>query len=75
MITLEQIQNRLIKAIKQSGLNQSEIARCLGISHSQISRYVHGQKMPALDTLANLCTILNVEPNYILCSDLKDTDI
>lgn len=69
MITLEQIQFRLAEAIKQSGLSQSEIARRLGVNHTQISCYVSGKKMPALDTLANLCKILNVETDYILCQD------
>ena len=67
MITLEKIQKRLAEAIKQSGLSQSEIARRLGIKHPQISCYVHGKKLPALDTLANLCKILDVDANYILC--------
>lgn len=69
MITLEQIQVRLAEAIKESGMTQSEIARRLGIKHQQISCYLRGQKMPALDTLANLCKLLDVDTNYILCQD------
>ncbi len=69
MITLEQIQTRLAEAIKQSGMSQSELARRLGVKHTQISCYVHGKKMPALDTFANLCKILDVETDYILCQD------
>lgn len=69
MITLAQIQTRLAEAIQQSGMSQSEIARRLGIKHQQISCYVRGQKMPALDTLANLCKLLDVDTNYILCQD------
>ena len=67
MITLEQIQTRLAEEIEQSGLSQSEIARRLGIKQPQISCYVHGKKLPALDTLANLCKILDIDANYILC--------
>lgn len=67
MITLEQIQTRLAEAIKQSGMSQSELARRLGVKHTQISCYVHGKKMPALDTFANLCKLLDVETDYILC--------
>lgn len=70
MITLEHIQKRLSEAIKQSGMTQNEIANQLGISYVQISCYVHGKKMPALDTLANLCKILDLDANYILCQDL-----
>ncbi len=69
MITLENIQIRIAEAIKQSGMTQSEIARQLGIKHQQISCYIKGQKMPALDTFANLCKILDVDANYILCLD------
>ncbi len=28
--------------------------------------------MPALDTLANLCKVLDVDTNYILCQDLEE---
>ena len=67
MITLEQIQNRLAEAIRQSGMTQTEIARRLGIRHQQISCYVHGKKMPALDTFANLCKLLDIDANELLC--------
>lgn len=69
MITLTQIQQELAKAIKQSGISQSEIARQLGVKHTQISCYVHGKKMPALDTFANLCVILDIDPADILCTN------
>ena len=67
MITLDQIQEKLIEAIRRSGWTQSEIARRLGVSHTQVSRYVHGHKMPALDTFANLCKILDLDAIEILC--------
>ena len=69
MITLSQIQERTIEAIKQSGLTQTELAKRLGIKQQQISCYIHGTKMPSLDTFANLCKILDVDPAYILCVD------
>ena len=69
MITLNQIQQRLAEAIRQSGMTQSEIAKRLGIKHQQISCYIKGQKMPALDTFANLCKVLDVDPGYILCQE------
>ncbi len=69
MITLNQIQQRLAEAIRQSGMTQAEIAKRLGIKHQQISCYIKGQKMPALDTFANLCKVLDVDPGYILCQE------
>lgn len=67
MITLKQIRQKLIGAIKQSKFTQKEIADSLGISPSTISHYIKGDKMPSLDTLANLCAILCVDANDILC--------
>ena len=66
MITLEQIRVRLAETIQQSGLKKTEIARQLGIQPTQVSSYVHGRKMPALDTFANLCAVLDADPAYIL---------
>ena len=67
MITIEMIQKKIAEAIRQSGKTQTEIARRLGISQQTISHYVKGDKLPALDTLANLCDILDVDPAEILC--------
>ena len=67
VVTLEQIRERLIETIKQSGYTQTKLAEKLKVSPSTISHYLRGDKMPALDTLANLCLILDVSPAYILC--------
>ena len=67
MITIEQIRKKIAEAIKQSGLTQTELARRLGIGQQTISHYVKGNKMPALDTLANLCAVLDLDANDILC--------
>ena len=67
MGTLEQIRERLQAAIRQSGLTQTELAKRLKIGQQTISEYLRGKSMPALDSFANLCAILDVEPAYILC--------
>lgn len=67
MITLEQIRKRLIEAIRNSGMTQAEICRKIGIKTSTIAQYLSGRAMPALDTFANLCVVLDIDPAYILC--------
>lgn len=67
MVTLEQIRARLQEAIRQSGMKQIDIARKIGVHHSAIGFYLSGRAMPALDTFANLCAALDVDPAYILC--------
>lgn len=69
MITIEQIQTRLKESITESGMKQTDIAKALGISQQTVSHYIKGDKMPALDTLANLLKLLDVDANYILCQD------
>lgn len=66
MITLDQIRDNLVVEIKESGLSQSEIARRLNIKQQAVSQYITGQTMPALDTFANLCKILDVSADEIL---------
>ncbi len=70
MIPAEEIQKRLQEAIKQSGMTQTEIAKRTGIIQQSVAQYVSGRAMPALDTFANLCAVLDVDPADILCIHL-----
>lgn len=67
MATLVQIRERLIESIKQSGMTQTSLAKHIGVGQQTVSEYLHGKSMPALDTFANLCAVLDVDPAYILC--------
>ena len=67
MVTNEQIRIKLISAIRNSGLTQSEIAKRTGVIQSSIAQYLSGRAMPAVDTLANLCEVLDLDANDILC--------
>ena len=67
MIVLTQIHDKLAEAIRQSGLTQTALAKRLGVSQPTIGQYLSGRSMPALDTFANLCAVLDVDPAYILC--------
>lgn len=67
MITTEQIKKNLAEALKQSGKTQKAIAEKIGVCQQIISAYINGTKLPALDTLANLCIVLDLDANEILC--------
>ena len=67
MITLNKIQEKIIQAIKSSSLMQKVISQKLNIAQPNISHYVKRDKLPALNTFANLCTVLDLDANEILC--------
>ena len=69
MITAEQISIKLAEAIKQSGMTQVEIATALNIKQPTVGQYLSGRILPSLDTFANLCKVLDIDANYILCLD------
>lgn len=66
MITIEEIQKRLREAIKNSGMQQKELAEKVGITQSTISKYLNYNVYPAIDTFANLCKVLDVSADEIL---------
>lgn len=72
MIVLTEIQKRLAECIKTCGLTQTALAKKLNISQSAIAHYIKGDIMPALDTFANLCVILDVDPADILGTSNAD---
>ena len=69
MITIDKIKIGLKEAIEKSGKTQKEIAEKLSVTQSCIAHYVKGDIVPALDTFANLCKVLDVDANDILCID------
>ena len=69
MITIKQIQDNLIDALRHSNLTQTELAEKVGVKQSQISCYLHGKKLPSLDTFANICAVLDIDPTDILYID------
>lgn len=74
MIVLAQIHEKIAQSIKESGLTQTQLAKKLGIKQPTIGQYLSGRAMPALDTFANLCAVLDLDPAEILCLNEYDKD-
>lgn len=66
MITIIDIQKNLREAIERSSLSKKEISLKLCVHPSTISKYLHADKFPSLETFANLCEILDVSADEIL---------
>ena len=74
MIVLAQIQEKIAQSIRESGLTQTQLAKKLGIKQPTIGQYLSGRAMPALDTFANLCAVLDLDPAEILCLNEYDKE-
>ena len=48
---------------KAAGLTQRELAQQLGVSNTSVSNWEKDLSRPDADTIAQLCAILNLEPN------------
>ncbi|MBR0189049.1 MAG: helix-turn-helix transcriptional regulator [Clostridia bacterium] len=67
MITSKEIQIKLAEEIRNSRISQTELAKKLNIKQPTVAQYLSGKALPALDTFANLCKILDLNPAEILC--------
>ena len=74
MIELNSIRVKILEAIRQSGMTKTELAKKIGVCHQAIGQYLYQNKMPALDTFANLCVVLDLDANDILCVDKYNAD-
>ena len=71
MVKIDDIRKKLVEAIRYCGITQMELAGKLGISQPTVAQYLSGRAMPALDTFANLCIILDLDATDILCINDK----
>jgi len=67
MIKNEEIKNNLLESIKKSRVKQNDLAKKLEISQTTISKYFSRGSLPSLEIFANLCDVLDLDANEILC--------
>lgn len=65
-MNVKQFKSRLSEVIKNSGLTHKAIAQEIGISPSNISKYLHSNIRPSTYTFIKLCKCLRVTADYLL---------
>ena len=55
-----EFKSNLEKLIVEKGFSKSEFARKLGVTPSAVSRYISHKQPPGVDTMLNICKILEV---------------
>ena len=58
--------NRLNEILKTQKLKQVDIAKALNVSKQCVNDYTTGKTKPSIDTLYELCKVLDVSADYLL---------
>lgn len=57
---------KLLDAIRDANMNQSDLARRLGITKDAVSSYVRGRCLPKDETMVRLCSELGISEEELL---------
>ena len=52
-------------------LNQTSLAKLIGVKQSQVSEWLKGKSKPGYDNLKSICLALNISADYLLGLDDK----
>ncbi len=75
-MTTETFAERLKKLMTESSMKQNELAQRARITEAALSRYLNDGRIPRIDVVANLATVLNTTTDYLLGrTDKSDDDI
>lgn len=69
---MSSIGKRLIKLRTQKNLKQNLIAKQLGISNANLSRYEQDKRKPNEETIHLLAKFYEVRPSYLLFGEWED---
>lgn len=59
---------------KQSGLTQAELAEKLNYSDKAVSRWEHGDTLPDINVLNQLCEFYGIDMNTLISEEAEDTE-
>lgn len=68
--------NRIKKVLENAGKTNRWLSKQLGVSETTVSRWAHNLQQPAIHTLYDIGSVLNVEPRELLVlkEELKEVN-
>ena len=66
--------DRLRNLMDESHIKQKELAQRARITEAALSRYLNDGRIPRIDVVANLATVLNTTTDYLLSRTERDDD-
>lgn len=65
----EKILKKIKMAMLARGINQSQLAKDMGLTHAAVSAWFNGKSSPSLDTLLEVFARLKEPPNYFFADE------
>jgi transcriptional regulator with XRE-family HTH domain len=72
MDIIETFKTRLQQMLEAKKLSAAEFSRLSGINKSSMSRYLSGERLPRAKVIASMARVLEVEPGWLLGSDITE---
>lgn len=60
---------RLTELLRQQNVSQKELCELVGVTEASMSRYMHTDRIPRSEILANIATALHTTSDYLLGKD------
>lgn len=57
---------RIVQRRKELSLSQKQLAKKINISNNHLSNIEHGKALPSFTTFLDICSVLKVNPDYII---------
>lgn len=57
---------RISDLLRSKGMQQRELAECIGLTEATMSRYISGERDPKPEVIANIATALHTTSDYLL---------
>ncbi|MDD6236714.1 MAG: XRE family transcriptional regulator [Clostridiales bacterium] len=70
----EHLQHNLNYYLKENKMTQKKLSELLNVSQAAVTNWTKGKNSPDIETLIQICNILNISINDILDVDVSDAD-
>lgn len=75
MLDFSMMGKRIKQRRKELGISQNHFAQMLHISNNHLSTIENGKGHTSMDLFCQICTALSVNPDYLLCGQLRPDDV
>ena len=71
---MSEFSERLRTMMRQHGMSQRQLAERINVTEASMSRYVKGERMPRMNTVADMATALHTTSDFLLGRDTEHNE-